>query len=120
GKPFRARCGRKGKLEKSLSNEPWRCQWRAADFFLNSRGRPESEHAHGLADHDFDALFTTDRPILSNFHSGATKSQLESRPFLPSPRCSPSPSTTSSSNRCTRTRAWKCSPFGRGNCSRPW
>ena len=27
-----------------------------------------SEHPHGLSDRDFDALFTTDRPIIFNFH----------------------------------------------------
>jgi xylulose-5-phosphate/fructose-6-phosphate phosphoketolase len=29
---------------------------------------PESEHPHGLTDRDFDSLFTTDRPIIFNFH----------------------------------------------------
>ncbi|MEW6439957.1 MAG: phosphoketolase family protein [bacterium] len=29
---------------------------------------PESEHLHGLADRDFDSLFTRDRPIIFNFH----------------------------------------------------
>jgi xylulose-5-phosphate/fructose-6-phosphate phosphoketolase len=29
---------------------------------------PPSEHPHGLADHDFDALFTTDKPIIFAFH----------------------------------------------------
>ena len=27
-----------------------------------------SEHPHGLADAEFDALFTTDRPVIFNFH----------------------------------------------------
>ena len=27
-----------------------------------------SEHPHGLSDRDFDTLFTTDRPVLFNFH----------------------------------------------------
>jgi len=27
-----------------------------------------SEHPHGLSDRDFDALFTTDRPVIFNFH----------------------------------------------------
>jgi len=27
-----------------------------------------SEHPHGLTDHDFDALFTTDKPIIFAFH----------------------------------------------------
>ncbi len=26
------------------------------------------EHPHGLSDRDFDTLFTTDRPVLFNFH----------------------------------------------------
>jgi xylulose-5-phosphate/fructose-6-phosphate phosphoketolase len=29
---------------------------------------PESEHSHGLSDRDFDSLFTTDKPIIFNFH----------------------------------------------------
>lgn len=28
----------------------------------------ESEHPHGLSDRDFDSLFTTDKPIMFNFH----------------------------------------------------
>jgi xylulose-5-phosphate/fructose-6-phosphate phosphoketolase len=30
--------------------------------------QPESEHPHGLSDKDFDALFTTDKPIVFAFH----------------------------------------------------
>jgi xylulose-5-phosphate/fructose-6-phosphate phosphoketolase len=30
--------------------------------------QPESEHPHGLCDKDFDALFTTDKPIIFAFH----------------------------------------------------
>ena len=30
--------------------------------------QPPSEHPHGLADRDFDALFTTDKPIIFAFH----------------------------------------------------
>lgn len=29
---------------------------------------PESEHPHGLSDREFDRLFTTDKPIIFNFH----------------------------------------------------
>ena len=29
---------------------------------------PASEHPHGLSDRDFDSLFTTDKPIIFNFH----------------------------------------------------
>lgn len=29
---------------------------------------PDSEHPHGLSDKEFDRLFTTDKPILFNFH----------------------------------------------------
>ncbi len=29
---------------------------------------PASEHLHGLSDRDFDGLFTTDKPIIFNFH----------------------------------------------------
>jgi xylulose-5-phosphate/fructose-6-phosphate phosphoketolase len=32
------------------------------------RLQPEEEHPHGLSDHEFDALFTTDRPIVFAFH----------------------------------------------------
>jgi xylulose-5-phosphate/fructose-6-phosphate phosphoketolase len=30
--------------------------------------QPQSEHPHGLGDRDFDALFTTDRPIIFAYH----------------------------------------------------
>ena len=30
--------------------------------------QPQSEHPHGLEDHDFDALFTTDKPVIFAFH----------------------------------------------------
>src|SRR2546426_10048784 len=30
--------------------------------------QPQSEHPHGLPDKDFDALFTTDKPIIFAFH----------------------------------------------------
>ena len=30
--------------------------------------QPPSEHPHGLSDQDFDALFTTDKPIVFAFH----------------------------------------------------
>jgi xylulose-5-phosphate/fructose-6-phosphate phosphoketolase len=30
--------------------------------------QPQSEHPHGLSDHDFDAVFTTDRPIVFAYH----------------------------------------------------
>lgn len=30
--------------------------------------QPESEHPHGLSDHEFDTLFTTDKPIIFAFH----------------------------------------------------
>jgi xylulose-5-phosphate/fructose-6-phosphate phosphoketolase len=32
------------------------------------RLQPDSEHPHGLSDHEFDALFTTDRPIIFAYH----------------------------------------------------
>jgi xylulose-5-phosphate/fructose-6-phosphate phosphoketolase len=34
--------------------------------------QPASEHPHGLADEDFDALFTTDKPVLFAFHGYPT------------------------------------------------
>ncbi len=30
--------------------------------------QPEAEHPHGLSNRDFDTLFTTDKPIIFNFH----------------------------------------------------
>ena len=30
--------------------------------------KPSTEHPHGLTDRDFDSLFTTDKPIIFNFH----------------------------------------------------
>jgi xylulose-5-phosphate/fructose-6-phosphate phosphoketolase len=30
--------------------------------------QPNTEHPHGLSDHDFDSLFTVDRPVMFNFH----------------------------------------------------
>src|SRR5678810_134028 len=30
--------------------------------------QPSSEHPHGLSDHDFDALFTRDKPVVFAFH----------------------------------------------------
>jgi xylulose-5-phosphate/fructose-6-phosphate phosphoketolase len=30
--------------------------------------QPNTEHPHGLSDHDFDSLFTIDKPVLFNFH----------------------------------------------------
>jgi xylulose-5-phosphate/fructose-6-phosphate phosphoketolase len=32
------------------------------------RLQPDSEHPHGLADHEFDALFTTSRPVIFAYH----------------------------------------------------
>jgi xylulose-5-phosphate/fructose-6-phosphate phosphoketolase len=32
------------------------------------RLQPDTEHPHGLSDHEFDALFTTDRPIVFAYH----------------------------------------------------
>jgi xylulose-5-phosphate/fructose-6-phosphate phosphoketolase len=36
------------------------------------RLEPESEHPHGLSDHEFDALFTADRPVIFAFHGYPT------------------------------------------------
>jgi len=33
---------------------------------------PGTEHPHGLADRDFDSLFTKDKPVIFNFHSYAS------------------------------------------------
>ena len=32
------------------------------------RLQPDSEHPHGLSDHEFDALFTADRPVIFAYH----------------------------------------------------
>ncbi len=32
------------------------------------RLQPDSEHPHGLSDRDFDSLFTSDKPVIFNFH----------------------------------------------------
>jgi xylulose-5-phosphate/fructose-6-phosphate phosphoketolase len=32
---------------------------------------PETEHPHGLSDRDFDSLFTTNKPVIFNFHGYA-------------------------------------------------
>jgi xylulose-5-phosphate/fructose-6-phosphate phosphoketolase len=32
------------------------------------RLQPDSEHPHGLSDHEFDALFTTNRPVIFAYH----------------------------------------------------
>ena len=32
------------------------------------RLEPDDEHPHGLSDQDFDALFTTDRPVIFAYH----------------------------------------------------
>lgn len=33
--------------------------------------QPQSQHPHGLADDDFDALFTRDRPVIFAYHGYA-------------------------------------------------
>ena len=33
---------------------------------------PESEHPHGMSDREFDGLFTTDKPVIFNFHAYAS------------------------------------------------
>src|SRR5947207_10782486 len=33
------------------------------------RLQQDTEHPHGLADRDFDALFTTDKPVIFAFHA---------------------------------------------------
>ena len=32
------------------------------------RLEPETEHPHGMSDRDFDALFTTDKPVIFAYH----------------------------------------------------
>jgi len=33
---------------------------------------PESEHPHGMPDREYDTVFTTDKPVIFNFHSYAS------------------------------------------------
>jgi len=33
---------------------------------------PDTEHPHGLSDREFDTLFTTDKPVIFNFHAYAS------------------------------------------------
>jgi xylulose-5-phosphate/fructose-6-phosphate phosphoketolase len=33
------------------------------------RLQPDTEHPHGLSDHDFDSLFSKDKPVIFNFHA---------------------------------------------------
>ncbi len=33
---------------------------------------PETEHPHGMSDKEFDSLFTTDKPVIFNFHAYAS------------------------------------------------
>jgi len=30
--------------------------------------QPSSEHPHGLSDHEFDSIFTSDKPIIFAYH----------------------------------------------------
>ena len=32
------------------------------------RLQPETEHPHGMSDAEFDALFTTDKPVIFAYH----------------------------------------------------
>ena len=41
------------------------CFVNVVDLF---RLQPATEHPHGLADRDFNSLFTTDKPVIFNFH----------------------------------------------------
>ncbi len=36
------------------------------------RLEPDTEHSHGLSDRDFDALFTTDKPVIFGYHGYAS------------------------------------------------
>ena len=36
------------------------------------RLEPDTEHPHGLSDRDFDSIFTTDKPVIFNFHAYAS------------------------------------------------
>ncbi|HEX5235006.1 MAG TPA: phosphoketolase family protein [Silvibacterium sp.] len=36
------------------------------------RLQPDTEHPHGLPDRDFDSIFTTDKPVIFNFHAYAS------------------------------------------------
>ena len=69
-------------LDKTTWGMPWHVNNRAAILrervpdlklrFVNVvdlfRLQPASEHPHGSSERDFDSLFTTDKPIIFNFH----------------------------------------------------
>jgi xylulose-5-phosphate/fructose-6-phosphate phosphoketolase len=40
------------------------------------RLQPDTEHPHGLSDRDFDSLFTTDKPVIFNFHGYMARAQI--------------------------------------------
>ena len=61
------------------------------------RLQPPSEHPHGLADHDFDALFTVDKPIIFAFHGYPVAH--------PSPHVPPHATTTTCTCAATRKKA---------------
>src|SRR5213080_930546 len=60
-------------LETLAAVEMLRCHFpelkvRVVNVVDLMRLQPEREHPHGLSDSDFDALFTTDKPIIFAFH----------------------------------------------------
>ena len=44
----------------------WRCGWSASSTSCGLQ--PDSAHPHGLSDPEFDALFTTDKPVIFAYH----------------------------------------------------
>ena len=56
--PRRRYCARSSPISKSGS-----LTWSTC-----SSSQPSTEHPHGLTDRDFDSLFTTDKPMIFNFH----------------------------------------------------
>ena len=78
----RRRRARRGAGAAPATCPPWRC-WRpptsSAEHLPDLRVRvvnvvdlmrlqPETEHPHGMSDAEFDALFTTDRPVIFAYH----------------------------------------------------
>src|SRR4051794_33826474 len=53
----------------AAARAPPEAQVRVIDVVDLMRLQPESEHPHGLSDARFDALFTTDKPVIFAYHS---------------------------------------------------
>ena len=64
-RPHAGDAGRRGALLREHLPE---LQVRVVNVVDLMRLQPESEHPHGLSDREFDALFTSDRPVIFAYH----------------------------------------------------